>query len=118
MNINELKDAIDLHDLAARLEMQKDKGGNYFSPWREEKEGSLSIQRNGKGWKDFGDKEKKGSCIDLVMHAKGKDIGEAMRFLHELYGFPIDRPDRPAAPAGKLPAHQYAWSHANCPRSL
>ncbi|MBF0108029.1 MAG: toprim domain-containing protein [Magnetococcales bacterium] len=92
MNAAKLKESIDLHDLANRLGLQRQKEGeNYRAPWREDKKPSLSVFADGRKWKDHGSAEG-GDCIDLVKRVKGVDTQEAMRFLHELYGFPFDRP--------------------------
>lgn len=90
-SIQELKDRIDLHDLAAKLGIERPGGrGNYRSPHRDDKQASLSIFKDGKQWKDHGADEG-GTCVDLVMYVKGLDVSGALRFLHELYGIPFDR---------------------------
>ncbi|MCE5180498.1 MAG: toprim domain-containing protein [Betaproteobacteria bacterium] len=90
--IQELKDRTDLHDLASRLGLRRGKGdkANYHSPHHDDKSPSLSIKD--KSWKDFSSVDVGGSCIDLVMFVKGfSDVGEAVKFLHEMYGIPLDR---------------------------
>lgn len=94
-SIEELKQRIDLHDLAEKLGMRRGKGGekaNWHSPHHDDKSPSLSIFKGGKAWKDHS-ADAGGSCIDLVMYAKGfAEPGEAVRFLHEIYGWPLQRP--------------------------
>lgn len=92
--IQELKDRIDLHDLADKLGLRRGKGdkGNYHSPHHDDKSPSLSIFKDGKSWKDFSGVDVGGSCIDLAMYAKGfHEVGEAVKFLHEMYGIPLER---------------------------
>ncbi|MBU0592472.1 MAG: toprim domain-containing protein [Gammaproteobacteria bacterium] len=92
-SIQELKDRIDLHDLADKLGLRRGKGdkGNYHSPHHDDKSPSLSIFKDGKSWKDWSADEG-GSCIDLAMYVKGfSEIGDAVKYLHELYGWPLDR---------------------------
>lgn len=97
-SIEELKHRIDLHDLADRLGMKRGAGGDkalYHSPLHADKNPSLSIYMNhpkhGNGWKDFSSGEG-GSCIDLVMMAHGLDTSEAVKWLHDAYAIPFDRP--------------------------
>jgi len=100
-SIDELKQRIDLHDLADRLGMKRGRGGDkalYHSPQHEDKSPSLSIYVNhpkhGTGWRDHS-ADVGGSCIDLVIHARGGSVADAVRYLHDAYGIPLDR----AAPA-------------------
>lgn len=91
--IEELKQRIDLHDLADKLGLRRGKGekGNYHSPHHDDKSPSLSIFKDGKSWKDFSS-DTGGSCIDLVMFVKGvHEVAEAVKCLHEIYGIPLDR---------------------------
>lgn len=94
--LDELKDRIDLHDLAARLGLfRPGNRGNYRSPHHKDKAPSLEIgtrKSGGRGWVDWSDPDKKGTCIDLVMYVRGCDLAEAIKVLHELYGLPLDRP--------------------------
>jgi hypothetical protein len=123
-SIDELKQRIDLHDLAEKLGMRRGKGGekaNWHSPAHDDKSPSLSIFNSGKAWKDWSG-DAGGSCIDLVMYVKGfAEPGEAVRFLHELYGWPLERqaaaePQRPKSTVeyiadrcleNRLPALEY-----------
>lgn len=98
--IDELKKQIDLRELAARLGLKQGKGGDdalYHSPHHPDKHPSLSIFVNhpkyGTGWKDHsGGDDAKGSCIDLVMYVRGGTASEAMKWLHEEFGIPYDKP--------------------------
>jgi hypothetical protein len=93
--IEELKSRIDLHDLADKLGLKRGASGNYHSPHRKDENPSLSVYvHNGvPGWKDHaGGPEAKGSCIDLVLFVEGGDVAGAVKRLHELYGWPLDRP--------------------------
>lgn len=97
-SIDELKQRIDLHDLAERLGIKRGKGGDralYHSPQHADKSPSLSIYVNhpkyGTGWRDHS-AGAGGSCVDLVMYARGGTVAEAVRYLHEAYALPLDRP--------------------------
>ncbi|MEN3113104.1 toprim domain-containing protein [Uliginosibacterium paludis] len=99
-SIEEIKDRVDLPDLAASLGMKQGAGqkANWFSPAREEKNPSLSItQKGGRwSWKDWaGDDSAAGSCIDLVIYCgRANDVSEALKFLHEYLGIPTESPLR------------------------
>ncbi len=97
-SIEELKNRIDLHDLADKLGIKRGPGGNanYHCPKGEDSSPSLSIfardgRRGFKCWKC----NEGGSAIDLVIHARGCDAGEALKILHDLYNIPMDRRDEP-----------------------
>ena len=97
-SIDELKQRIDLHDLADRLGLKRGRGGDkalYHSPQHEDKSPSLSIYVNhpkhGTGWRDHS-ANVGGSCVDLVMHARGGTVADAIRYLHEAYAIPFERP--------------------------
>lgn len=91
-SIQELKDLIDLHDLAQKLGLERPGNrGNYRSPHHEDKAPSLSVFKDGKGWKDHSTGES-GTCVDLAMYVRGVDVAGALRLLHELYGLQMDRP--------------------------
>lgn len=90
--INELKQRIDLHDLAEKLGLERpQERGNYRSPRHADKNPSLSIYKDGKQFRDWSC-DTGGSCIDLVMHVEGCDESAAVRRLHELYDIPPDPP--------------------------
>jgi len=93
--IQQLKDQIDLHELAARLGIQQGKGknANYFSPHHADKSPSLSIDNKRNRWKDFSDPDSGGSCIDLVMYVENVEAAEAVNILHDLYGIEKDKPN-------------------------
>lgn len=95
-SIEELKQRIDLHDLAERLGLERPGGrGNYRSPHHKDKSPSLSIFDSGAKWKDHSTDEG-GTCLDLVMYVEGCDTATAIVRLHEIYGLPLDRPDASA----------------------
>lgn len=105
--IEELKGRIDLHDLAERLGMVRHASGNYHAPGRKDEHPSLSIHKGKDGtatqataWKDHATGEG-GSCVDLVMLVERlAEVGEAVRRLHELYGWPMERRATEGAAAG------------------
>lgn len=99
MTPEQLKDHIDLHDLALKLGLERPfSRGNYRSPHHTDKTPSVSVFKDGRAWKDHSSGQG-GSCIDLVMFVEGCDAGQAIARLHELYGLPMERRDRPQAPA-------------------
>ncbi len=90
--IEELKQMVDLHELAGRLGLESPQsGGNDRSPHHAEKTPSLSIygrhrrDPGGHAFKDFST-DAGGDCVDLVAYVRGCDTAEAVRHLHELYG--------------------------------
>jgi len=92
-SITELKERIDLHDLAERLGLVRpETKGNYRSPHHEDSSPSLSIFGDDRRWKDHSEPDAGGSCIDLVMYIEElPDTAEAMRRLHEIYGWETDK---------------------------
>jgi hypothetical protein len=101
-----VKDAVDLHDLAERLGLERKGGkGNYKSPHHPDKSPSLSIHPNARGWKDFSS-EAGGSCIDLVMYVRPEISSpvEAAKLLAEWYG--ITAPAAAAYPAHSAPGSE------------
>jgi len=92
-SVEELKQRIDLHDLANRLGLSRPGDrGNYRSPHHDDKSPSLSIFEKGGvwRWKDHS-QDTGGSCIDLVCYVKEMEVAEAIVYLHDLYGLPLDR---------------------------
>jgi hypothetical protein len=99
-SIRELKQRIDLHDLAARLGLEREapNKGNYRSPHHKDKNASISIFNDGKAWNDFSNDEKgaAGDCVSLVMYVENiAGVPDAMRRLHDLYDIPFDKPNDP-----------------------
>lgn len=95
MKPEQIKQQVDLHELAERLGLKRPQGrGNYHSPHHADKHPSLSISgKNGSAfWKDHSSSQG-GSAIDLVMFVKEIDFSEAMNWLHESYGWARDKPE-------------------------
>jgi hypothetical protein len=102
-SIDELKRRIDLHDLADRLGLKRGGGkirhsrsgdkALYHSPHHADKNPSLSIYVNdpkhGTGWRDHS-AGAGGSCIDLVIYVRGGSVSDAVRYLHDVYGIPLE----------------------------
>ena len=114
--IQQLKDKIDLHDLADRLGLKRGKGekANYHSPTHEDKTPSLSIYHDKKSgeqrWIDHSSIGVGGSCIDLVMHIENVEVGEAVKLLHEWYSIPFDKP----APGQQTPQSKMEFIASQC----
>lgn len=111
MNAEQLRETVDLHDLAHRLNIQRHPGGNYHAPWRPDRKASLSVFNENRKWRDHGSNSG-GSCIDLVMQIQGLNASEAMRYLHELYGFPMESTPKTAAPPKAESKAEYIWRTA------
>lgn len=96
MQLSEIKRQVDLHDLAARLGLERpDPRGNYRSPHRKDKSPSLSFYTTAAGdqrWKDHGGADNDGGdCFDLVAYVEGCDEGTAIQRVRDLYGFAAER---------------------------
>jgi hypothetical protein len=92
-----LKQNIDCHDLADKFGWRRPGGkGNYSSPNRDDKTPSVSISSDGRFFKDYtGAENGKGSCIDMVLyHHQIDDVGEAIKILHDIHGWEMDKPDQ------------------------
>lgn len=98
-SIQELKERIDLHDLAERLGLERPGGaGNYRSPHHQDKSPSVSIYDSGRRFKDHSSGAA-GSCIDFIMWVEGvEDVGDAVRRLHDVYGWEPDAPEPSPGP--------------------
>ncbi len=98
-DIAQLKQEIDLHDLADRLGLERPGGkGNYRSPHHADKTPSLSISKDGKSFQDFSNDSQlaRGSVVDFIMYVEDiMDVGDAMRRLHDIYGLDSDKPNEP-----------------------
>ena len=106
--IDELKQRIDLHDLAEWLGLERPGGtGNYKSPHHADKSPSLSIYDGGRKWFDHS-RNVGGSCIDLVCDVQGIEVADAIKVLHEYLGIPLDKPDRSGEPREKTRAEYIA----------
>lgn len=99
MQLTEIKNRIDLHDLAERLGLERpDPKGNYKSPHHNDKSPSLSIFNGRDGfqrWKDFSASEG-GDCFDLVKFVHQCDDVSAIKTIRDMYNFPIDKANTPA----------------------
>ncbi|MDR1890025.1 MAG: toprim domain-containing protein [Zoogloeaceae bacterium] len=105
-----VKEAVDLHDLAGRLGLERKGGkGNYKSPRHPDKSPSLSITPNARGWKDWST-EAGGSCIDLVMYARPEVTtpNDAARLLAGWYGIALPATGAAAGAAARRPPRSNA----------
>lgn len=111
-SLEDLKRQIDIHDLAARLGLQRpEPRGNYRSPHHKDKSPSLQIggSKYPDGWYDHSAGQG-GDVIDLVVYVQGGTIGEAIAWLREQYGIPDDRPARDEQRPATLVEHIAAQS--------
>ncbi len=93
LSIDQIKQRVDLHDLAAKLNLQRPNNkGLYKSPHHADKNPSLSIFERGgsQGWKDHST-DKGGGSVQLVMYVHGGDFKAAVAWLHRAYGWPIQK---------------------------
>lgn len=89
LDAREIKRRVDIHDLADKLGLERPGNrGNYKSPHHNDKTPSLTLYDDG-GWTDWSTEES-GSVIDLVMYVRGCDFVDALRELHDLYGWPME----------------------------
>ena len=107
MQIQEMKQRVDLHDLAGRLGLERPGGrGNYRSPHHQDKNPSLSIWEGKDGawrWKDHSDASLGGDLFDLVQYVEGCDKPAAIQRVRSLYGFASEqRAITPARPSSKI----------------
>ena len=109
-SIDDLKNNINLHDLAERLGLERPSAeGNYKSPHHPDKSPSLSIYQNDTRWKDFsGTDDNQGTCIDLVMYVQDCEIGDAIKWLRDEYNMPTDPRLNQGAPQKKSRAEYIA----------
>lgn len=95
----QIKNQVDLHDLAKRLGLQQPGGrGNYKSPHHDDKSPSLSIANTGRSFRDWsaeGAPHAAGGCFDLVQYVQGGDFMAALAFVEKEYGFTRPRSDVP-----------------------
>lgn len=85
-NVAEIKERLNLHDLADALGLEKPKGSpNYRSPHHKDKNPSLSIFDGGTGWKDWSGSAG-GDAFSLVMYCHDCDFPTANRWLHDHLG--------------------------------
>ncbi len=111
-SIQELKNRIDCHELAALLGLEQPGGkGNYKSPHHKDKSPSLSVAKNGKTFKDWsaeGQDHAAGSIIDLVMWVDGiPEVSDAVRRLHDLFNIPPDPPPNSNQPRERQSTAEY-----------
>ena len=99
MQLAEVKERVNLHDLAERLGLERpDPAGNYRSPHHKDKNPSLSIyidKHSGEEkWKDHSSGEG-GDCFDLVCYVERCENGDAIKRIRELYSLPYERQGQP-----------------------
>ncbi|MCB5187411.1 toprim domain-containing protein [Methylobacillus caricis] len=98
-SIDELKQRVDLHDLADHLKLVRPGGskGNYRSPHHKDEAPSLQIgtKAGPDKWRDYsGDSNASGTCVDLVMYVLRMDVADAIKYLHNYLGIPLDKPEK------------------------
>jgi hypothetical protein len=99
MQLHEIKQRVDLHDLAERLGLERpDPAGNYRSPHHKDKSPSLSIydcKHSGETkWKDHSSGAG-GDCFDLVEYVDRVDNAQAIKRIRELFNLPYERQSQP-----------------------
>lgn len=109
-----IKAQVDLHDLAAKLNLKREGKGNYHGPNGKGNTPSLSISADGRSFKDFSDpdnREAGGDCFALVKWCQGVDFKDALQMVRDWYGF--ERPPRRAtAPAREETFEEFLASRA------
>lgn len=102
MKLSEIKKRVDLHDVAARLGLERpDANGNYRSPHHKDSSPSLSIfpcDDSTYRWEDFS-ADQKGDCFDLVSYVHQCSQAEAIKTIREWYSLPEEPREKNQAPA-------------------
>lgn len=113
-SIAELKTRLDLHEVARRLGLKRpQEKGHYKSPHHDDKNPSLAIPASSKTpdrWKDYSE-DVGGDVVDLVCYVNGLDTSDAVKWLHEEFGIPYDKPDQPQERRQRSKAE---WIADNC----
>ena len=104
MQISDIKQRVDLHDLAVRLGLERPMPeGNYRSPHHKDKNPSLSIfEKHGtQGWTDHS-AGIGGDCFDLVSYVENCENEDSIKRVRELYGFAFEKKDQPRQQLSQL----------------
>lgn len=83
-------DVIDVLDIFQIKTQKKSKKYVFKAPWREEKTASVTISDDGKSFIDFGDRTKRGSCIDLYMLLSNTDFISTVKELAQRFNIQTD----------------------------
>lgn len=86
-DIPALKARLLIPEVWQKLELQGQPAGTCRSPFREDKNPSFSITKDGQRWKDYGTGQA-GDVIDFIAVARQLDKGAALRVFLELAGVP------------------------------
>lgn len=87
-DIPSLKERLLIPEVWQKLGLQGQPAATCRSPFREDKNPSFSITKDGKRWKDYGTGQG-GDVIDLIAMARQITTGEALKVFLELAGVPV-----------------------------
>lgn len=101
-DIPALKERLLIPEVWQKLGLQGKPAATCRSPFREDKNPSFSISKDGKRWKDYGTGQN-GDVIDFIAMARQITTGEALKVFLELAGVPVPvkgRSPQSGAPRG------------------
>ncbi len=87
-DIPALKERLLIPEAWQKLQLQGQPGATCRSPFREDKNPSFSILKDGRRWKDYGTGQG-GDVIDFIAMARQITTGEALKVFLELAGVPV-----------------------------
>lgn len=87
-DIPALKERLLIPEVWQKLGLQGQPAATCRSPFREDKNPSFSISKDGKRWKDYGTGQN-GDVIDFIAMARQISTGEALKVFLELAGVPV-----------------------------
>ncbi len=124
-----LKENINIHDLAIRLDVTRTDNKLYVAVWRGEKMGSVKVNAEGSAFCDHGNGRKGGSVIDFMMQARGLSFNDALDELAKMYSLghiqkeyrtrysqQLDQPKQ--KPAGKKADWLFLWNQSRKHKDL
>lgn len=107
--IQQIKQRVDIHDVAARLNLQRPADrGNYKSPHHDDSTPSLAIYDDGR-WNDFSRQDKHGDVVDLVQYVRGCETADAVQWLSREYGIEPPKTNGHAGPAQRMTLPESIW---------
>ena len=94
-DIPALKDRLLIPEAWQKLGLQGQPAASCRSPFREDRNPSFAISKDGKRWKDYGTGQN-GDVIDFIAMARQIHTGEALKVFLDLAGVPRQAPGRTA----------------------
>ena len=101
-DIPALKERLLIPEVWQKLGLEGQPGASCRSPFREDKNPSFSISKDGRRWKDYGTGAG-GDVIDFIAMARQISTGEALKVFLELAGVPVAVKSRSPQAAASSP---------------